>query len=294
MIYNTRIAPSPTGFAHLGTFRTAYHNWLMARATGGKFLFRIDDTDTERNQSNTILPLFDAMVWLGLDYDACFYQSKYMEYYRYIAFELVKNNLAEQLDDGAVRLIHPDSIPKFFYDSVAGEISITPSDIEHMKDIILLRSNGLPTYHFASVVDDHKWDINLILRGNDHISNTPRQILIWEALNKIEEPKDLPLFTHVGLLYYHNKKLSKRDNAASMLSYRDNGINADAMLNYILLLGWSMKDLPNIITKEMAIDLILLGIFKSSDAKMDLAKLESFSRKYKARLKGGRKGIGEL
>ena len=283
MKYNTRIAPSPTGDMHLGTARTSYFNWLAARASGGKFILRIDDTDTERNKPEYITNIIETMNWLGLDYDDIFYQSERLNRYSEVLKELVNNGHAIMLENGAYSLI-ANTIPNKWYDEIAGEIIITESDIEHSNNLILMKSDGMPTYHFASVVDDIDYDINYIIRGHDHISNTPKHLLLYNVL-KVEIPK----FAHVGLVHFNKKKLSKRDSAASMLYYRDKGYDPDAMLNFILRLGWGPKNegkQHKVIDRQFALDLFLEGgNLRNQSANMDIGMLDSYDRKYKARKK---------
>lgn len=286
MPYNTRIAPSPTGMAHIGTFRTAYFNFLAARSSGGKFILRIDDSDVERNRKECVQPILDGMEWLGLDYDEIHYQSDRVELYQQAARKLKDASLATELDNGALSLVCSGSLLKEFADTIAGNISITDTNKKQIEGTILLRGEpllGAPTYQFASVFDDIDMGINWIIRGHDHISNTPKQITIWQSLT--EAP--LPKFSHIGLIHKDKKKLSKRDGAASLMEYKAQGYSPDAILNFLLRLGWGPhKDdkTTALITKEQALELFLEhGSMKASPANFDQAKLDSFNRKYKAR-----------
>lgn len=281
MKYNTRIAPSPSGNMHLGTARTAYFNWLAAKASGGKFILRIDDTDRVPDDEVFIGNILDTMRWLKLDHSDCRMQSfRYDRYYE-VAEKLIENNKAVRLDNGAVSLI-VNEVSDEWYDEIGGTIKVSDTDKNHCKDLILLKGYDKgPTYHFASVVDDIDFNINYIIRGSDHMSNTIKQILIFNALEAT-----LPKFVHVGLIHYKKKKLSKRDSAASMLYYKEKGYDVDAMLNFMLRLGWgpTVDDkTTKMINRERALELFIDGgHMRSQPSNMDLNMLEAFDRKYKA------------
>ncbi len=305
MSYNTRIAPSPSGDMHLGTARTAYFNWLAARATGGRFFLRIDDTNVDKSHPEYVQVILDTMDWLGLDYDELIYQSERLHLYHHIAGTLLKHDMARVLDNGAIALKYKISTPFAFQDEVGGTILISDDDRKHIsgelgEGIILMRApvDGVayPTYHFASVVDDIDCNINYIIRGVDHITNTTRQIAIWQHVDAAVRASDPevykshpPKFAHVSLLHFKGKKLSKRDGAASMLSYRDHGFDPDAMLNFMARLGWgptvddkTTKTLP----RDRMLELFLTGgHMKAGSSNIDLTKLDSFDRKYKAQKK---------
>lgn len=286
----TRIAPSPTGMFHLGTARTALFNWLVAKATGGQFIVRIDDTDVARNTPEAINVIHESLDWLRFDCDLWFHQSDRLERYQKAAGELVKKDLAF-VDGTAVRLRLPSSEGFHAWsDTITGEMLITDKEREVIDGMVLMRSDGFPTYHFASVYDDMDCGVTWVIRGTDHISNTPKHIAIWNALSQIgwnggRTPK--PLWTHVGLLTLNKKKLSKRDGAASVLSYRDQGIDPDALVNWMLRLGWgpSVDDKTTAtISRDRAIELFLDGgAMRNSPSNMDSKLLESLDRKYKAR-----------
>lgn len=293
-VYNTRFAPSPTGFAHVGNYRTAYFNYLAARATGGKFFLRIDDTDLNRSDDKYTDVIYDAMNWLGLDFDYAFAQSDYG--YRYnVAIDWLLSNDSAYHDDGCVRLRLPDDMPTSWHDLIAGDIKITDDDLKHIDGLVLRKSDGSPTYNFASVMDDIDCDINLIIRGTDHIPNSAKQIAIWIAIWKAldtffafspDNGRKVPDFAHVGLITMNKKKLSKRDSAASLLDYRDAGIKPEAMLNFMLRLGWSPSDAnfdkhTKLITKDMAVDMFFKdGAMRSSPASMDVSRLDWYNRRY--------------
>lgn len=294
-MFNTRIAPSPTGDMHLGTARTGYFNWLAARASGGKFLLRIDDTDLTRSDPKFTEVILDTMTWLGLDHDLLAFQSQRFNRYREIAESLVTLGDAIRLDNGAIGLV-PKNVPDSFVDELAGRVSITANDLSHMKpgDIILMKADGSPSYHWSCVLDDIEFQINYIIRGVDHLTNTSRQVAIYSTLGQ-----PLPKFCHIGLIHFGGAKLSKRDGAASMLYYRDKQYDPDAMLNFMARLGWGPKvddKTTALLPREKMLELFLTGgKMRSTPANMDMDKLDSFDRKYKARKKNGitNSGLGQ-
>jgi glutamyl-tRNA synthetase len=279
---NTRIAPSPTGDMHLGTARTAYFNWLAARASGGQFILRIDDTDLNRSKPEYTQVILDTMNWLGLDYDHIVYQSQRFDVYLKQAEMLIAQGWAKK-EDGAIVLSIQGTYPAW-KDELAGQISITDNDVDTANGMVLIKSDGSPSYNFASVVDDVAGDIDLIIRGVDHITNTSRQVIIFNLLTS-----SLPKFCHIGLIYKDGKKLSKRDGAASMLHYRDAGYDPDAMLNCMARLGWGPKvddKTTALLPRERMLELFFNGgRMRNSPANLDIEKLNSFDRKYKARKK---------
>jgi len=238
-----RIAPSPTGSLHIGNARTALFNWLYAKANGGTFVVRIDDTDMERSTKEHQKNILENLRWLGLDWDegvdvggehGDYKQSSRFERYREVANQLVEKNFAYE-DDGAIRFKVPKDQTINFKDFVRGDMTFDTSDVE---DFVILRSDNSPTYHLASTVDDVDYGITIIARGEDILSSTPKHILIMEALGA-----DLPNFCHLPLLFGPDgKKLSKRHGDTSVKAFRDKGILNDAMFNYLCLLGWSPGD----------------------------------------------------
>lgn len=279
--YNTRFAPSPTGYPHLGNIRTAYFCWLAARATGGKFYLRIDDTDIARSKQTHIDTIIDTMDWLGLDYDGLIFQSDRTARYLDLAKQMDASGNAVELENGAFGLV-TDQVPSVWTDTIAGDITVTDKDIDNCSGLILIKGDGTPSYHFASVVDDMDFGINYVIRGHDHISNTPKQISLMNNLGA-----SIPKFSHVGLIHYKKKKLSKRDGAASVLTYRDQGYDPDAILNWMLRLGWGPKNegkQHRLIDRQFALDLFLDGgNLRNQSANMDMNMLDSYDRKYKAR-----------
>jgi glutamyl-tRNA synthetase len=275
---NTRIAPSPTGNAHIGFTRTAYINYLAARAHGGSFLLRIDDTDQARSTKDFESNLLDTMDKLGLDYDGFFRQSERYGRYKDLAARLVDQGKA-YVEDDAVKL-HAEHTITAWKDSIAGDIQITPDSFEKINGLVLLRADGSPTYHFASCVDDIDHNIDWVIRGTDHIDNTAKHVYIYKALGAPS-----PKYTHVGLIFHKGKKISKRDGISSMEYYFDN-YSPKAILNACLKMGWSHTD-PNIdkvhplIDKELAIKLFPEGNLRAQKATLDLDKLTWLNKKYK-------------
>lgn len=288
-MFSTRIAPSPTGMMHLGTARTALFNWLVARSDpGGSFIVRIDDTDATRNQPEMVQPILDGLEWLGLDYDELFYQSDRLDLYRLWAERLLNKGLASRAENGAVLLAYPD-YPVVWTDRVGGAQKINEQEQKAINSLVLLRGDQTPTYHFASTVDDYEMDITYIIRGDDHRINTGKHLAIWCALNAaMGRSKPLfPMTAHVGLIFHNGRKMSKRDGAASLLDYRDQGVDPDAMFNFLLRLGWGPSNENKshaVIDRERALDLFLdAGKMRAAPASFDEAHLRALDRKHKAR-----------
>lgn len=287
---NTRIAPSPTGNFHLGTARTAYFNWLVAKATDGKFILRIDDTDSSREISCADAQISDSLDWLGLTPDLIFYQSDTFDRCREIAKKLIDYEFAYQ--DGQAVIFEPRlllNITDSWYDEVVGHVNISENDKKIAIKIPLIKSNNTPTYMFASVVNDIDYNIDAIIRGVDHISNTFRQILIRSAIiGACNMDITTISYAHIGLVKLNNKKLSKRDNPPSVLEYRDQGYLPDAVLSFLLRQGWSHKD-PNYnkpISKHEAVQMFLTeGKMNAKDSNLDFNKLNWMQRKLNANTK---------
>jgi glutamyl-tRNA synthetase len=274
-----RFAPSPTGFLHVGGARTALFNWLYARANGGVFLLRIEDTDRERSEDRFTEDILESLRWLGLQWDEePVFQSKQFDTYRCVAEELVAAGKAywcdcssETLDRvraqceaekrpfrypgtcreakkpraGAVlRVKNPKEGETTFHDLIRGTITFRHTDLD---DWVALRADGSPTYNFTVVVDDHTQRITHVLRGDDHINNTPKQILLYQALGY-----PVPFFAHLPMILGTDKaKLSKRHGAASTLEYRKQGYLPETMLNFLVRLGWSHGDQELFTVEEM-------------------------------------------
>ena len=268
-----RIAPSPTGELHIGNARTALFNWLYARKHNGKFLLRIDDTDVERSTPEFQQNIIEGLEWLGIDWDEGFdknssisyKQSDRFERYEKIAQDLVEKGLAYE-DDGAIRFKVQDGQNIYFEDYIRGDMNFNTNDIE---DFVILRSDKTPTYHLASTVDDIDYEISIIARGEDILSSTPKHIMIMKALDA-----NIPDFCHLPLLFGPDgKKLSKRHGDTSVSSFRDQGILANAMFNYMSILGWSPGDDLEIFQRDVAIDNFDLKNVLPNPAIFDTVKL---------------------
>lgn len=273
-----RVCPSPTGRLHLGTLRTAYFNWLIAQQhPDSKFIVRIDDTDLNRSQDDLIQPIFDTLTHYGLNWDKTFKQSDRFDKYRTFANQLLDNGQAIH-DDGAIRLNSNVSLNKLSWvDTLTGAKHPHSSDDYFYNKQIIIKSDGSPTYNFASAIDDITNSVSWVIRGTDHIVNTTKQVVFYRLFDA-----PLPLFTHVGLLtHMSGKKYSKRDSDQLDLSSYD----PDAVLNFILRLGWSPKQddkTNNIIQRDKAIDLFLNGgKMRAPNCKVDLNKLDWYNKKYK-------------
>jgi glutamyl-tRNA synthetase len=271
---------------HLGTARTALFNWLAARASGGKFILRIDDTDTARNSEEAVNIIFETMDWLGLNFDSTFRQSERLDRYRLLANLLVEKGVAVR-DGDAIRFA-PKVYVAEWEDTLIGKVKVTDKDAESINGLVILRSDGLPTYHFASVVDDMDSKVTWVIRGQDHVSNTAKHMALWYVLNDTGVLKaDYPLWSHVGLIMANKKKLSKRDGAASVLTYRENGVDPDALNNWMLRLGWGPTNEDRshrTIDRARALELFLTGgNMRPSPANMDTQMLNFLDKQYKNR-----------
>jgi glutamyl-tRNA synthetase len=271
-----RFAPSPTGYLHVGGARTALFDWLFARKHSGTFVLRIEDTDVERSSDEMTQGILEAMTWLGLHWDeGPYYQSKRLELYREMAERLISTGAAYH-DEGAVRFKVPEGSVTYT-DAVFGEITVQSDTIE---DFVLLRSDKHPTYHLSVVVDDIDMRISHVIRGADHISNTPKQILLYRALGA-----SLPVFAHVPLILGPDKtRLSKRHGATSVMAYQELGIVPEAMRNFLALLGWAPGN-----DQEMFEDQELIGAFSlegisKANAVFNPEKLAWFNAQYIAKL----------
>lgn len=308
----TRFPPSPTGDLHVGGARTALFNWLHAKKTGGQMVLRIEDTDRERSTQQSIDVILDSMKWLGLDWQqGPFYQSERTERYTEVIQQLLQENNAyycfcskEKLDatreqqraegskprydrhcrdlqqqpkpDGStpavIRFKNPLEGKVVFDDVVRGKVAIENAELD---DLIIARTDGSPTYNLTVVVDDIDMKISHVIRGDDHINNTPRQINIFHALNA-----PLPQFAHVPLISgADGQRLSKRHGAVNVLEYRDLGILPEALLNYLVRLGWSHGDQEVFSIKEM-IDLFDINQINKSAANFDMEKLLWMNQQY--------------
>ena len=305
----TRFAPSPTGFLHIGGARTALFCQLAARATGGDFILRIEDTDRERSTEASVQAILDGMRWLGLTPDeGPFYQSQRLERYREVVDQLLEQGLAyrcycsrERLDrlreeamaaglkpryDGhcrdleqapqgiepVIRFRNPDDGSVVFEDRVRGRIEIANAELD---DLVIMRADGTPTYNLAVVVDDIDMAINLVIRGDDHINNTPRQINIYRALGA--EP---PVFAHVPMILGDDgQRLSKRHGAVGVMAWREQGYLPDALINYLARLGWSHGD-QEVFSRSELIERFRIEDVNRKASRFDTEKLKWLNQHY--------------
>ncbi len=318
-----RIAPSPTGFFHIGSARTALYNWLFARHNNGKFILRIEDTDVTRSSREMTAVILDALNWLGLDWDegpnkggdyGPYFQSERKAIYSQYAQPLIDTDKAywcyctqeeiererneyfskklnwqhrcrnkfssEEIEKRrksgitpALRFLVPQGKTISFTDLIHGTVEKNTSDIE---DFVILKSDGMPTYNFACVIDDHLMKINYVIRGVEHIANTPKQILLYESLSF-----PVPAFAHLPvILGTDKKKLSKRLGARSVLDYKDQGYISDALVNFLALLGWSPGSDEEVMSRERIIELFSLERINPANAVYDEARLEWMNNHY--------------
>lgn len=304
-----RFAPSPTGFLHIGGVRTALFNWLYARQQGGVFVLRIEDTDQDRSTDASIRAILEGMRWVGLDWDeGPFRQTERVEIYREHAFRLLKSGhaywcvcTAEELEarrkdaeakglsprydgrcrsrglvnptgDAALRFRAPQTGQTVVEDLIKGRVVF---EHEILDDLIILRSNGIPTYNFSVVVDDALMGITHVVRGDDHLTNTPRQIPIFEALGF-----PLPRFGHLPMILGADKtRLSKRHGATSIMAYKEMGYLPDAMINYLVRLGWSHGD-QEVFTRQELIEKFTFNSVQTSPAVFNPDKLLWMNAQY--------------
>jgi len=272
-----RFAPSPTGYLHIGGARTALFNWLFARHNKGNFILRIEDTDKLRSTREATQAILDSMKWLGLDWDeGPYYQSQRLDIYKKHAKKLVEEGKAFYDTDAegrtAIRFSLHDGITKL-EDLIRGTISFDASLIE---DFVILKADGFPSYNFSCVIDDAEMGITHIIRGDDHISNTPKQLALYRALGL-----KAPEFAHIPMILGEDgSRLSKRHGAASVTEYRDRGYLPHALVNFLALLGWSPGDDREIMSiQEMIEDFTLKRVNKTS-AQFDSTKLDWMSGQY--------------
>lgn len=305
----TRFAPSPTGYLHVGGARTALYSWLHARKTGGKFILRIEDTDLERSTQESVDAIMEGMTWLDLDYDeGPYYQTKRFDLYKEVVAELLAKGHAykcfstaeevdqmreEQMAQGLKpkyngkwrdRTDHPENTPYVIRfknpldgvvvidDLIKGRIEIANAELD---DLIIARSDGTPTYNLTVVVDDWKMGITHVIRGDDHVNNTPRQMNILAALGA-----EIPKYAHVPMILGDDgKRLSKRHGAVGVMQYRDNGFLPEALLNYLVRLGWSHGD-QEIFSKAELIELFDLSNCNRAPSAFNTDKLIWLNQHY--------------
>jgi glutamyl-tRNA synthetase len=268
-----RFAPSPTGFLHIGGVHTALFNWLFARHEGGEFRLRIENTDTSREVAEATEQIQASLTWLGLDWDGpTTFQLDRMERCKEEARRLVDEGKAYE-DEGAIRIRMPDEGETSWEDLIRGRIEY-PN--EKLEDLVAVRADGRPTYNFASPVEDRLDGITHVIRGEDHIPNTPKQIRILEALGA-----PLPDYAHLAnILGPDGRKLSKRHGAVSVEEFRKAGYYAPAVLNYLALLGWSYDDRRELFTREELVELFSLDRVGASPAVFDYQKLKHLNGVY--------------
>jgi glutamyl-tRNA synthetase len=267
MSVRVRMAPSPTGFLHIGGVRTFLFNWLFARGQGGECLLRIENTDTSREVAESVEQIQRSLRWLGLDWDgAVTFQLDRMERCQEATRRLVAEGTAYE-DEGAIRFRMPDEGVTGWDDAVKGRIEFQN---EQLADLVIVRSDGRPTYNFASPVEDWLDRITHVVRGEEHVSNTPTQINILRALGA--EP---PIYAHApSLLGPDGRKLSKRHGAQSLDEFRDAGYLPETMMNFLALLGWSYDDKTTIMSRDELIERFSFERVQSSPATFDYQKLE--------------------
>jgi len=301
----SRFAPSPTGYLHIGGARTALFAWLWAKKNESKFVLRIEDTDKNRSTQDSVNAILQGMEWLGLSYDeGPIYQSDRLERYTEVISQLLvegkayycectKERLEEmrkaqmasgdkpkydgccrdkKLTSGVVRFLNPDNGTVSFDDFVKGKIEIANSELD---DLIIARSDGSPTYNLTVVIDDHDMEIECVVRGDDHLNNTPKQINLYEALGW-----NIPRFAHVPMILgADGSRLSKRHGAVNLMSYRDAGYLPKALLNYIVRLGWSHGD-QEIFSIDEMINMFELENINKSSASFNQDKLDWINHSY--------------
>jgi glutamyl-tRNA synthetase len=266
MSVRVRMAPSPTGFLHIGGVRTFLFNWLFARGQGGECLLRIENTDTSREVAESTEQIQRSLSWLGIDWDGDVrFQLDRMEDCQRLARQLVGEGKAYE-DEGAIRFRMPDEGTTGWNDVIRGQIEVPNETIE---DVVLIRSDGRPTYNFANPVEDMLDEITHVIRGADHVSNTPKQIQILRALGA--EP---PVYAHVpDVLGTDGKKLSKRHGAQSVEDFREQGYIPEALVNFLARLGWAYDDKTEVFSREELLRVFSLNRVSSSPAVFDYEKL---------------------
>lgn len=278
MSVRVRFAPSPTGNVHIGNIRAAIFNWLFARHAGGKFLLRVEDTDRERSTQAAIDTLLDCMGWLGLDYDEPeVYQSRQMARHLAVAEDLVNRGLAYKDNKGGGGECVIFRMPKEgrleYTDLVKGTIK---KKAEDTQDFVIVRSDGTPVFHLSNVVDDIDMGITHVIRGDDHVENTFKHIELFKALGA-----QVPNYAHLPMIVNNQgKPYSKRDGAAFVGEFKEQGYLPDALFNFLLLLGWAPGDDREVLTRAEMIELFTLERCKSSAARFDLKKLVWMNGEY--------------
>ena len=280
-----RFAPSPTGNLHIGGAHTALFNWLWARHEGGKFVLRIEDSDRERSTKEYEENIYSGLEWLGLHWDegpqiggpyGPYRQSERLDIYHSYADKLLNEGLAYREGEAVIFRVMPGEVVSFD-DIVYGHIEVKS---ETLKDIVLIKSDGTPTYNYAVVIDDFTMAITHVIRGEDHIANTPKQILLYKALGI-----KLPEFAHLPMILGKDKKkLSKRHGATSVLEYKEMGFLPEALFNFLALLGWSPGDNREIFSVEEAIKWFDIKDVNKRASVFDMDKLRHINQEHIKRM----------
>lgn len=267
-----RFAPSPTGFLHIGGARTCLFNWLYAKAKNGEFILRIEDTDFKRSKKEFLDEILNSLKWLGMQWDEIYFQSQRLNIYKEFAQQLLNEKKAYLGENQAIIFKVPSKKIKI-NDLIHREIDF---DTSLIKDQVLIKADGTPTYNFACVVDDALLQITHIIRGDDHISNTPKQVLLYEALGF-----KLPEFAHIPLILGKTGgRLSKRTGATAISEFRNFGYLPEALVNYLLLLSWSPGNNQELIDIQDAIRLFDIKYVNKTAAVFDMEKLKWINNQY--------------
>jgi len=266
-----RFAPSPTGYFHVGSARTALFNWLYARHTGGTFVLRIEDTDRERSTDASIAQIEESLRWIDLDWDEYYRQTDRHEEHRKAAEGLMERGLAYE-SEGAWWFRVPTDGKTVVHDELLGDVVYRN---DHLKDFVIRRSDGTFIYHFVVVVDDADMGITDVIRGDDHLNNAPKHMLLFEALGR-----PVPRFLHMPMILGTDRaKLSKRHGAASLLEYRDQGFLPETMINFLARLGWSHGD-EEIFSLDQLVELFSLEEINKSGAVFEEEKLRWLNQQH--------------
>lgn len=266
-----RFAPSPTGYLHIGGARTALFNWMYAQSQNGQFILRIEDTDRERSTQEYVDEIKDSLKWLGFSWDELYFQSRRFDIYREYAEKLLQEDKAYNEEKAVILKIPQTEV--VLYDLIRGEIKFDTSTI---KDQVLMKSDGSPTYSFACVVDDALMKISHVIRGEDHISNTPKQMMIYRALGL-----DIPKFAHLPLIMgEEGERLSKRTGATAVTEYRTRGYLPEAIVNYLMLLGWSPGGNQEIVRMSDAVKKFSVKKINKAAAEFSTDKLNWVNAEY--------------
>lgn len=283
MSIRTRFAPSPTGQVHIGNLRAAIFNWLFTRHEGGEFLLRIEDTDRERSTPEAVQTVLSAMEWLGLTTDGeTLYQSTRREAHLAAAEQLLQSGHAYKLDKGGTGkgeavLFKMPGTDMAFRDLIKGDLR---KAAENLPDFVIVRSDGNPVFHLANVVDDIHMGITHIIRGDDHVENTYRHVAMYRALGAT-----VPQYAHLPMIVNaQGKPYSKRDGAAFVGEFRENGYEADALFNYLALLGWNPGDDREVMGREELTAAFTLDRVQSKAAQFDFKKFEWMNAEYLKKL----------